>query len=77
MGQSESYLAGGLILLGNICFYNSLDMCRYNKPTYIARPKLIKVPIKIYSVSFLSLALERSLNLKTDLAAISNPMELH
>ena len=43
----------------------------------MAIPKLISVPIKIYSVSFLSFALERSPNLKTDLAAISKPIALH
>lgn len=59
------------------CYYNSLDMCWYNKPTNIAKPKLIKVPIRIYSVSFLPIALERSLNINTDFAAISNPIALY
>jgi uncharacterized membrane protein len=49
----------------------------YAIPTSIDRPKLIKDPISIYSVNFRSLALERSPNLNTDLAAISSPIAPH
>ena len=43
----------------------------------MASPKLIKVPMSLYSVSFLSLALERSPNLNTNFAVINKPIALH
>lgn len=43
----------------------------------MANPKLTKVPIRKYSVSFLSFARERSLNRNTDLAAINQPIACH
>jgi|GEM_PF-1738403 hypothetical protein len=64
-------------------FFNLIDyfyrLTKYLKatPIVIANPKLSKVPIKIYSVSFLSFALERSPNRNTDLAAISKPIAYH
>ena len=46
-------------------------------PVTIARPKLSKVPIRIYSVNLRLLRSFRSLNRKTDLAVISNPIASH
>ncbi len=43
----------------------------------MARVKLRRVPMSTYSVSLRSLALERSLNLRMDFAAISQPMAAH
>ena len=39
----------------------------------MAMPKLISVPIRMYSVSFLSFEAVKSPNLKTDFAVIKNP----
>ena len=47
---------------------------KYNTPKKIAIPKLNKVPIKIYSVNFLSFDDVKSPNLKTDFAASRKPI---
>ena len=47
---------------------------KYRTPKNIAKPKLNKVPIKMYSVSFLSFDDVKSPNLKTDFAANKNPI---
>lgn len=52
-------------------------MLRTTIPIKIAIPKLRRVPIKIYSVSFLSLDSLRSPNLITDFAANKNPIASH
>ena len=53
--------------------YNTFKIYKYRTPKKIAIPKLNKVSIKIYSVSFLSLDDVKSSSLKKDFTAKKKP----
>ncbi len=58
-------------------YLHSLKEYLKSNPIKMAAPKLNNVPIKTYSVSFLSLASFRSPNRKIDFAARRNPIAAH